>query len=52
MRAISATEDQHSATVTMEDDTTDTGDLILGADGIGSSIREFVAPGSEPRHAG
>jgi 2-polyprenyl-6-methoxyphenol hydroxylase-like FAD-dependent oxidoreductase len=52
MRAVSARQDEHSATVMLEDETTDTGDLILGADGIGSIIRDVVAPGSEPRYAG
>ena len=27
-------------------------DLIVGADGIGSVVREAVAPGTEPRYAG
>ena len=52
MRVLSAIQDEHSATVTLEDGTTDTGDLILGADGIGSSIRNLVAPGTEPHYAG
>jgi 2-polyprenyl-6-methoxyphenol hydroxylase-like FAD-dependent oxidoreductase len=49
---LSATHNEHTATVLMEDGTTDTGDLIVGADGIGSSIRNVVAPRTEPRYAG
>jgi len=49
---LSATDDGRTATVTMEDGTTDTGDLVIGADGIGSSIRDIVAPDSAPRYAG
>jgi 2-polyprenyl-6-methoxyphenol hydroxylase-like FAD-dependent oxidoreductase len=52
VRVMTAIDDGHAATVMLEDGTTDSGDLILGADGIGSSIREFVAPGSLPLYAG
>jgi 2-polyprenyl-6-methoxyphenol hydroxylase-like FAD-dependent oxidoreductase len=52
MRVLSAASDEHVATVVMEDGTTDAGDLIIGADGIGSSVRDLVVPGSEPRYAG
>jgi 2-polyprenyl-6-methoxyphenol hydroxylase-like FAD-dependent oxidoreductase len=52
MRAMSATDDGPTATVVMEDGTTDSGDLVIGADGIGSSMRDLVAPGSVPRYAG
>jgi 2-polyprenyl-6-methoxyphenol hydroxylase-like FAD-dependent oxidoreductase len=51
-RVLSARDDGHTATVTMEDGTTETGDLVVGADGIGSSIRNIVAPGSAPHYAG
>jgi 2-polyprenyl-6-methoxyphenol hydroxylase-like FAD-dependent oxidoreductase len=49
---MSAIDDGHAATVRLEDGTADSGDLIIGADGIGSSVRESVAPGSLPRYAG
>jgi 2-polyprenyl-6-methoxyphenol hydroxylase-like FAD-dependent oxidoreductase len=52
MRAMSATDDGATATVVMEDGTRDSGDLVIGADGIGSSMRDLVAPGSSPRYAG
>jgi 2-polyprenyl-6-methoxyphenol hydroxylase-like FAD-dependent oxidoreductase len=52
MRVLSATDGEHAATVMMENGATDTGDLIIGADGIGSSIRNLVAPGSAPYYAG
>jgi 2-polyprenyl-6-methoxyphenol hydroxylase-like FAD-dependent oxidoreductase len=52
VHVISAIDDGHAATVMLEDGTADSGDLIIGADGIGSSIREFVAPGSLPQYAG
>jgi 2-polyprenyl-6-methoxyphenol hydroxylase-like FAD-dependent oxidoreductase len=49
---VSAMDDGLAATVTLEDGTADSADLVIGADGIGSSIREFVAPGSRPQYAG
>jgi 2-polyprenyl-6-methoxyphenol hydroxylase-like FAD-dependent oxidoreductase len=52
VRVMSAIDDGHAAKVMLEDGATDSGDLIIGADGIGSSIREFVAPGSLPQYAG
>jgi 2-polyprenyl-6-methoxyphenol hydroxylase-like FAD-dependent oxidoreductase len=36
----------------MENGTTVTGDLVIGADGIGSTIRDTVAPGTAPQYAG
>ncbi|MBB5889347.1 FAD-dependent oxidoreductase [Kutzneria kofuensis] len=38
-------------TVTFEDGSTATGDLILGADGLNSTVRSLIAPTS-PRYAG
>lgn len=52
VRVVSAIDDGRAAKVILEDGTTDSADLIIGADGIGSSIREFVAPGSLPQYAG
>jgi len=40
------------ASVYFDDGTRDTADLVIGADGIGSVVRQSVAPGTEPRYAG
>jgi 2-polyprenyl-6-methoxyphenol hydroxylase-like FAD-dependent oxidoreductase len=40
------------ATVNFDDGTSDSSDLVIGADGIGSVVREAVAPGTSPQYAG
>lgn len=45
------TADDH-ATVHFEDGSSDRGDMVIGADGIGSFVRTLVAPGTKPRYAG
>jgi 2-polyprenyl-6-methoxyphenol hydroxylase-like FAD-dependent oxidoreductase len=40
------------ARVEFSDGLSERADLIVGADGIGSVVREAVAPGTEPRYAG
>ncbi|MET8976909.1 FAD-dependent oxidoreductase [Streptomyces sp. NPDC004539] len=39
-------------TAHFDDGSTATGDLLLGADGLGSVVREAVAPGTAPGYAG
>jgi 2-polyprenyl-6-methoxyphenol hydroxylase-like FAD-dependent oxidoreductase len=48
----SAADDSEAATITLADGTTETADLVIGADGIGSRIREIVCPKSLPSYAG
>jgi 2-polyprenyl-6-methoxyphenol hydroxylase-like FAD-dependent oxidoreductase len=49
---MSATDDGETATITIEGGNTDTADLVVGADGISSRVREIVSPKSRPRYAG
>ncbi len=51
-RVLEVSADESSATVRFEDGTSDSADLVVGADGIGSVIRQAVDPGSAPRYAG
>src|SRR5579863_1374782 len=51
-RVLRVEDDGQAAAVTFEDGATDTGDLVVGADGIGSIVRASVAPDSEPIYAG
>ena len=48
----SVTSDEDHAAVYLDDGFVDRGDLVIGADGIGSAVRSFVAPESEPQYAG
>jgi 2-polyprenyl-6-methoxyphenol hydroxylase-like FAD-dependent oxidoreductase len=52
MYVVSAEQNGDSARVAMADGTTDSGDLVIGADGIGSRVRDFVAADTEPGYAG
>ena len=47
LESLSQTDDL--ATVTFEDGTTDTGQLVIGADGLNSITRKFVYPEAPPR---
>lgn len=53
MRCVEVKQDANSATAIFEDGTTATGDVIIGADGIHSVVREYLGGGKvEPRYAG
>jgi FAD-dependent urate hydroxylase len=53
MRCVEVKQDADSATAIFEDGSTITGDLIIGADGIRSVVREYLNGGKvEPRYAG
>ncbi|MFJ5263286.1 FAD-dependent oxidoreductase [Streptomyces sp. NPDC088387] len=43
---------QDGVTAHFADGTTATGDLLLGADGLNSTVREVVSPGTRPEYAG
>jgi 2-polyprenyl-6-methoxyphenol hydroxylase-like FAD-dependent oxidoreductase len=49
---VSATDDGKTATIKLGSGVTDTADLVVGADGISSRIRETIYPGSAPLYAG
>jgi 2-polyprenyl-6-methoxyphenol hydroxylase-like FAD-dependent oxidoreductase len=49
---VSVADGDETATITLADGVTDTADLVVGADGINSRIRETVYPGGLPRYAG
>ena len=44
----SVTSAEHHAAVHFDDGSVERGDIVLGADGIGSAVRSFVAPESRP----
>ena len=53
MRCVKVKQDADSATAIFEDGTTATGDVVIGADGIHSAVREYLNGGKvEPRYAG
>ncbi|MGL5941140.1 MAG: FAD-dependent urate hydroxylase HpxO [Waterburya sp.] len=53
MRCVEVKQDAESATAIFEDGSTATGDVIVGADGIRSVVREYLNGGKvEPRYAG
>jgi FAD-dependent urate hydroxylase len=53
MRCIEVKQGADSATAIFEDGSTATGDVIIGADGIHSVVREYLNDGKvEPRYAG
>ena len=51
-KCISINQSDTQVTVQFEDDTTETVDLLIAADGIHSFIRKQLLPGSLPRYAG
>ena len=52
MRCVSVEQDENSATAIFEDGTTATGDVLIGADGIHSVVRNYVGGEKvEPRYA-
>ncbi|SFI73559.1 2-polyprenyl-6-methoxyphenol hydroxylase [Amycolatopsis sacchari] len=51
-RLIDATEDSSGVTARFADGETVRGDLLLGADGLHSTVRELLNPGVAPRYAG
>ena len=50
--AVASIRDGHTPQVTFSDGTTDTYDLVVGADGIRSTIRDAVVGGVGPRYVG
>lgn len=53
MRCVEVKQDADSATAIFEDGSTATGDVVIGADGIHSAVREYLGGGKvEPRYAG
>ena len=53
MRCVEVKQDADSATAIFEDGTTATGDVVIGADGIHSVVRSYLAGGKiESRYAG
>lgn len=53
MRCVEVKQDVDSATAIFTDGSTATGDVVIGADGIHSAVREYLGGGKvEPRYAG
>lgn len=52
LTAIRQDPEAKTVTATFQDGSEATGDLLIGADGHGSTVRELLWPGSEPRYAG
>ena len=48
----SATTAEDHAAIHLDNGSIDRGDILIGADGIGSVVRALVAPGPQPRYAG
>ncbi len=48
-RLDSITQSDDLATVTFKDGTTDTGEVVIGADGLNSKAREYVYPDAPPK---
>ncbi|WP_236792449.1 NAD(P)/FAD-dependent oxidoreductase [Amycolatopsis sp. GM8] len=51
-RLASATEDADGVTARFTDSGIARGDLLIGADGLNSTVRTLVSPGTQPRYAG
>ncbi|MFR0355318.1 FAD-dependent oxidoreductase [Streptomyces sediminimaris] len=51
-RLASVVEDADGVTAHFADGTRATGDLLIGADGLGSTVRNVTAPAVQPRYAG
>jgi 2-polyprenyl-6-methoxyphenol hydroxylase-like FAD-dependent oxidoreductase len=52
MRFLSCQSDGDGVTATFADGSRERGDLLIGADGLASSVRHALLPGSEPIYAG
>ncbi len=51
-RLVSVQDGPDSVTAHFADGSTATGDLLIGADGLHSTVRRFIAPAADPRYAG
>ncbi|MFJ9907233.1 FAD-dependent monooxygenase [Streptomyces sp. NPDC101152] len=51
-RLASVRQDSDGITAHFADGSTATGDLLVGADGLNSTLRQAIAPGVRPRYAG
>ncbi|GAB2996987.1 FAD-dependent monooxygenase [Amycolatopsis acidiphila] len=51
-RLVSATEDADGVTARFTDSGIARGDLLIGADGLNSTVRGLICPGAAPRYAG
>lgn len=51
VEVTTVTASDHSTTLTFADGTTSDWDMVIGADGIGSTVRQFVQP-EDPRYSG
>jgi 2-polyprenyl-6-methoxyphenol hydroxylase-like FAD-dependent oxidoreductase len=51
-RLASVEDGPHGVTARFTDGSTATGDLLIGADGLNSTVRESIAPETQPRFAG
>ncbi|MEU6280981.1 FAD-dependent monooxygenase [Streptomyces sp. NPDC047028] len=51
-RLVSLTDSPDGVTAGFADGTTATGGVLIGADGLNSTVRRLIAPGTRPGHAG
>ncbi|MEV7285009.1 NAD(P)/FAD-dependent oxidoreductase [Streptomyces sp. NPDC093252] len=51
-RLVGVEDGPDGVTARFADGSADTGDLLLGADGLNSTVRALIAPGVRPRYAG
>ncbi|TVT09091.1 monooxygenase [Amycolatopsis bartoniae] len=51
-RLATVTEDEDGVTARFTDGSSARGDLLIGADGLNSAVREVLSPGTRPRYAG
>jgi len=52
VRLTSVQESPEGVTARFADGSTASGDLLIGADGLNSTVRGAISPGARPRHAG
>ncbi|MET8076833.1 NAD(P)/FAD-dependent oxidoreductase [Streptomyces sp. NPDC005303] len=52
VRLASVEDGPDGVTARFSDGTTETGDLLIGADGLNSTVRRSISPGTQPFHAG